>query len=237
MSNVDRRPLAAPLLSVRTLSDQAFDWLEEALVKGDLVAGARLDEAALAKQLGISRAPIREAIRRLEGKKLVERVPQKGTRVAALSAQDLGEILLIREMLEALACRLAAERMSDEEVAQVRRLLEEHSQQRALLAGDHYYQRPGDYDFHYRIIQGSKSGKLIEMLCGDLYYLLRVHRYRSGSRAGRAREALSEHRKILAAIQARDPDAAERAMRRHISRARMAVAEDARRAPGRRSRG
>jgi DNA-binding GntR family transcriptional regulator len=227
MANVDIRQPVLPPVPIRTLSDQAFTWLEEAIVKGEIPAGAKLDEVALARQLGISRAPVREAIRRLEGKKLVERVPQKGARVAALSSEELGEILLIREALEGLACRLAAERMTDAETAELARLLEQHSRERALAAGDHYYQRPGDYDFHYRIIQGSRNRKLVEMLCGDLYYLMRVYRYRSSARIGRAQEALEEHRVIVAAIAAHDGAAAEAAMRQHLSHARIAVTSPA----------
>lgn len=212
-----------PSLTGGTFADRAFEWLEEAIIKGDLPAETKLDEVNLAKSFGISRGPVREAIRRLEGKKLVERVPHIGARVATFSKNDLREVLYVREALEGMACRLAAERMSNAEMEALEELLEDHSQEGALKAGEYYFQRPGDYDFHYRIVKGSGNKKLIEMLIDDLYHLMRIFRYRSSSRKGRAQEALQEHRRIVAAMRARDADAAEELMRRHLSRARLSV--------------
>jgi DNA-binding GntR family transcriptional regulator len=177
----------------------------------------------LAKSFGISRGPVREAIRRLEGKKLVERVPHVGARVAAFSKGDLQEIFYVREALEGMACRLAAERMTDAELDDLEQLLEGHAKQGALKAGEAYFQRPGDYDFHYRIIKGSRNEKLVQLLIDDLYYLLRIYRYRSSSRKGRAQEALTEHRGIVAAMRARDSDKAEKLMRKHLSHARLSI--------------
>jgi DNA-binding GntR family transcriptional regulator len=215
-----------PLFSGRTLADRAFEWLEEAIIKGDYPPETKLDEVALAKSFGISRGPVREAIRRLEGKKLVERMPHVGARVAALRTPDLADLLYIREALEGMACRLATERMSVAELDELERLLEGHAKTGALKAGDSYYQRPGDYDFHFRIIQGSRNEKLTQLLCDDLYYLLRVYRYRSSSRKGRAHEALKEHRVVVAAMKARDPDAAEQAMRSHLRHALLSIQGD-----------
>ena len=105
-----------PVFGGRTLADRAFEWLEEAIIKGDYPPGAKLDEVALAKSFGISRGPVREAIRRLEGKKLVERMPHVGARVTALHPDELVNLLNVREALEGMACRLAAMRMSDAEL-------------------------------------------------------------------------------------------------------------------------
>jgi DNA-binding GntR family transcriptional regulator len=215
--------LEPPIFGGRTLADRAFEWLEEAIIKGDYPPGAKLDEVALAKSFGISRGPVREAIRRLEGKKLVNRVPNVGARVSTAQPSDLTDLLYVREALEGMACRLATERMTDAELAELAKLLEGHAAQRSLKAGDSYYQRPGDYDFHFRIIQGSRSAKLIEMLCDDLYYLLRIYRYRSSSRKGRAQESLREHQAVVKAMMARDPDAAEKAMRTHLRHALLSI--------------
>ena len=94
-----------------------------------------------------------------EGKKLVERVPHLGARVANFSRTGLEEILFVREALEGMACRLATERMSDGEIDDLQTLLETHAQQNALKSGESYFQRPGDYDFHYRIITASGNTK------------------------------------------------------------------------------
>lgn len=212
-----------PSLTGGTFADRAFEWLEEAIIKGDLLPETKLDEVNLAKAFGISRGPVREAIRRLEGKKLVERVPHIGARVARFSKSDLRDILYVREALEGMAVRLATERISEGEMDALENLLEGHAKEGALKAGEYYFQRPGDYDFHYRIIKGSGNKKLTEMLIDDLYHLLRIFRYRSSSRKGRAQEALEEHRRIVAAMRARDANAAEELMRKHLSHARLSI--------------
>ena len=217
------KQIKPPSFSAETFADRAFEWLEEAIIKGDLASETKLDEASLAKAFGISRGPVREAIRRLEGKKLVERVPHVGARVVAYSKADLLDIMHVREALEGMACRLATERMSDAEVGAIEKLLEGHAKQGALKAGEYYFQRPGDYDFHYRIITGSGSAKLKQLLIDDLYHFLRIFRYQSSSRKGRAQEALREHRDIVAAMRARDADAAERLMRTHLAHARQSI--------------
>ncbi len=163
---------------------------------------------------------MREAIRRLEGKKLVERIAYSGVRVFQTKPEDLDELLVIREVLEGLACRLATKKMSDSALKQLANLLNAHANDEGLQAGADYYQRPGDYDFHFRIIQESGNRRLIETLCDDLYHQLRLHRYRSGSKAGRPLNALQEHRQILQAMQSRDAEKAATLMRKHIEQAR-----------------
>src|SRR5690606_2767093 len=120
----------------RTLADRAFEWLEEAIIKGTYPAGTKLDEVLLAKSFGISRGPVREAIRRLEGKKLVERVPHVGARVARLGSSGLINLLHVREALEGMACRLATEHMSDAELEDLEELLRTHASQINLQSGD-----------------------------------------------------------------------------------------------------
>ena len=210
-----------PEFSGRTLSDRAFEWLEEAIIKGDYPAGTKLDEVELAKAFGVSRGPVREAIRRLEGRKLVDRVAHIGVRVAERSQADLIDLLYVREALEGMACRLATTRISEKSLGHLEGLLLDHSELEPLQAGSHYFQKSGDTDFHYRIIQESKNKRLIDLLCGDIYYLLRGYRYKSSARKGRPHEALDEHRKILSAMQSRNADLAEATMRKHISHSRI----------------
>ena len=207
-------------LEVRTLADRALERIETAIMKGDLAPGTKISEVLLAKTFGISRGPLREAIRRLEGRGLLETIPHVGARVVTLSVNDLLEVFDIREALEGMACRLAAERMTDSEIAAVDAVLERHSNDEALRAGEAYYQQPGDYDVHYRIAQGAKNRRIVELLCGKMYHLIRIYRYRAGAVPGRAPQAFDEHRKILAALHARDGALAETLMREHIHRAR-----------------
>lgn len=207
----------------RSLVDVVTERLEAAILSGELGAGSRLSEQALAASLGVSRGPLREAIRRLEGRKLVERIPNIGVRIAELTVADIAEVLTIREALEGLACGLAAAEMSDTDIDELDALLGAHSMQRDLQSGVAYYQQPRDFDFHFRIVQASRNARLIQMLCTDLYDLLRVWRYRASMHGGRALKALEEHKAIVAALRTRDPALAEAAMRSHIRNSRLHV--------------
>ncbi len=207
----------------QSLVDVVAERLEASIISGEIAPGSRLSEQALAKSLGVSRGPLREAIRRLEGRKLVERTPNIGVKVAELSISDLSNLLAIREALEGLACRLAAERMTDEEIAGLVALLEEHGSRKSIQVGAGYYQESKDFDFHFRIVKGSRNERLVQMVCGDLYDLLRVYRYKSSTLQGRAKKALDEHQEVVAALVRRDPALAEATMREHIRNAREHV--------------
>lgn len=210
-------------VQVQSLVDIVTERIEAAIIGGTLEPGSRLSEQALAASLGVSRGPLREAIRRLEGRKLLQRTPNIGVRVAALSLKDLHEVLLIREALEGMACGLAAKNMTDDEIAALSVLLNKHEQQKSVQDGRGYYQESKDFDFHFRIVTGSRNDRLIELLMGDLYHLLRIYRYKSSTKPGRALKALQEHKEIVAALVRRDAVGAEARMREHICNARVYV--------------
>lgn len=214
---------ARPLVAAN-LATLALERLEKAILEGDLKPGQRLSESDLARRFGISRGPLREALGQLEGRKLVERVAKQGARVVWLSHEELIDLLVIREALEGMACRLATERMTEADLDALAALLEDHAAAPPLKAGRGYFQGAGDQDFHGRILRGSGNPRLAAMLEGELYSLLRLYRHHLSMRPGRPREALEEHRAILAAMRARDPDAAEAAMRAHIRNSRASVA-------------
>src|SRR6185312_7752650 len=180
-----------------TLSDQALDRIVDVIVRGDLKPGERVQEAVLARQLGISRGPLREAIRQLEGRHLLVRTPHIGVRIANPSRAEILDFFMIREALEGVACRLAAERMSVEEIDVLESVLSEHGKQEDVKTGGGYYQSPGDRDFHFKLIKGSRSQRLSDMLLGDLYHFLRIFRYRSSVKSGRAQAAHMEHLAVL----------------------------------------
>ena len=209
-----------PEEGARTLSERVFARLQDDIVRGVIAPGSKLGESELAARYGVSRGPLREAIRRLESRKLLERVPHVGTRVASLSLADLVEIYRVREALEGMAARLAAENMSADEVTGLYDLLAQHEQQQDLREDTAYFQREGDLDFHYRIIQGGHNQTLMHLLIGEVYHLVRMYRYQFSTVANRPQKALREHRQIVEAIEAGDGEMAEILMRRHISRAR-----------------
>lgn len=208
----------------QTMADRVCDEIKNAIVKGEYAQGAKLNEPLLARQYGTSRGPLREALRRLEGLGLVRHVPHAGARVVALSRDELLEIYFVREALEGMAARLAAEHMTSAEIADLYALLTVHEDQIKAVDGQAYFQQEGNFDFHYRILKASRNPKLVQMVQGDLYHLVRMYRYQSSQQSARPEKALFEHRRIVDAIAERDGDLAELLMRRHIGSARRAIA-------------
>ena len=206
-----------------TLSEQVFRSIQAAIICGDIAPGSKISEPELARTYGISRGPLREAIHRLEGQRLLVRVPHVGARVVALSHAELIELYEIRESLESMACRLAAQRMTLAEVDQLRSVLDTHERDAAFQAGVGYYQQEGDYDFHYKIIQGSGNHMLMQLLTEELYQLVRMYRIQYSTTPNRPQQAFKEHHGILDAIAAGDGELAELLMRRHIAASRRNI--------------
>lgn len=205
------------LAEEKTLSDRASMRLTEAIITGELQQGQKLSEADLATRYGISRGPLREAIRQLEGMRLVKRVPHAGARVIKLDTGAMADLYRVREALEGMACRMAAEQMSIDEINTLYQLLDAHEEQIEQADGENYFQSEGDFDFHFHIALGSRNQMLMDLLIGELYQLLRMCRYQTSHLRNRTRLALRQHRHITDAIAEGDGDLAELLMRRHIS--------------------
>ncbi|MDT8879891.1 GntR family transcriptional regulator [Halomonas saccharevitans] len=210
---------------VRTLAERVFNQLQDAIVRGELAPGSKITEPGLSRAYGISRGPLREAMRRLESHRLIQRVPHVGARVVQLSMKELLELFDLREALESMAARLAAEHMTPEEIAGLREVLSVHERQADLRRGEAYYQREGDLDFHYQIVLGSHNRMLMGLLCDDLYYLVRLYRTQFSASGTRPQRAFVEHHRIVDAIEAGDAELAELLMRRHVSASRANVVE------------
>lgn len=206
-----------------TKSENLTEYLIEAIVEGQLAPGSKISEPELAKQFQVSRGPLREALMRVEGLGLIERIPHIGARVTQLSPTKLVELYAVREALEGMAARLAARNITEIELAGLESLLSTHSTHIDQVEGASYFHQQGDFDFHYRIIQASRNQQLIGLLCDELYHLLRMYRYQSPRSHSRPVEALEEHKFILRAIRQRDEELAEMLMRRHISRSRQLI--------------
>ncbi|MEI2562944.1 GntR family transcriptional regulator [Vibrio metoecus] len=206
-----------------TKSENLTEYLIEAIVEGQLAPGSKISEPELAKQFQVSRGPLREALMRVEGLGLIERIPHVGARVIQLSPTKLVELYAVREALEGMAARLAARNITEIELAGLESLLSTHSTHIDQVEGSSYFHQQGDFDFHYRIIQASRNQQLIGLLCDELYHLLRMYRYQSPRSHSRPVEALEEHKFILRAIRQRDEELAEMLMRRHISRSRQLI--------------
>ena len=202
--------------TIDTIADRTFRRLQKAIVEGEIPSGSKISEPALSRQLGISRGPLREALSRLEGCHLVERTANVGARVVKLTREHLLEIYQIRESLEGLAARLASAHMSDAEIDALQALLAQHRVQIEQNNEQSYFQKQGDMDFHFRIFEGSKNSRLINLYCHNLYQLIRLYRCQFGMVSKRVPQAFKEHEQIVDAIRQRDGELAELLMRRHI---------------------
>lgn len=201
----------------RTIADRTHEQLKNDIISGVLAQGSKIVEEELARKYGTSRGPLREAIHRLEGSRLIVRIPHAGARVVTLTRQHMADIYEVRESLEGMSARLAAQRVDDAQIADLWQLLAQHEQGIEAAEGKAYFQREGNFDFHYRIAQASGNQWLIDHLYRDLYQLIRMCRHQSAQTPERPARALAEHRQILEAIARHDGELAEMLMRRHIS--------------------
>jgi DNA-binding GntR family transcriptional regulator len=204
----------AQIKSPVPLTEKAYCAIKEAILSLQLQPGAPLVEQELANQLGISKIPLREALQQLENDGLVTRIPYRGVHVSNISTREAAEISAIRGVLEGLAARLAAKRLTDEQLEQAEAILDEAEQ--ALRQEDHDLCIAKGKEFHDFIIArcgNSELPPLLETLDN------RFHRFRllSNHIRGRTAHSLREHRRVLKALKRRDPDAVERAMREHLT--------------------
>lgn len=204
----------------QSLADRLFSTLRAEIVEGRIAAGSKISEPELARRFNASRGSLREALMRLESLGLLERRVNVGARVVDLTERGLLELYDLREALEGMACRLAAQHRTAEDLGALREMLARHEQQAELQAGTAYFQPEGDFDFHFRIVQASNNDLLIDTLCNRLYYRVRMYRYQLGMPSPRAQRAFREHSHIIDAIEAGDGELAEILMRRHIRASR-----------------
>ena len=197
----------------RKVTDWVYEELKGAIVDLRLAPGKPLREATLAEQLGVSKTPIRQALTMLEQEGLVETTSFKGAVVGGYSRQDLLEIYELRELLENLAARAAAESMSDEDRARLDRISRES---RMLKSGNDPARLAAlvsDFDdVLFDQVHNSRIRALIENLRA---HLTRIGHLTEGI-PGRVEASVDEHEKIVQAISARDADLAEQRMREHI---------------------
>jgi DNA-binding GntR family transcriptional regulator len=194
------------------LVDKIVEALEAAIHNGELLPGKRISELALSSALGVSRGPLREAICKLEARRLFERTAFHGIRLVDLSIKDLEQLLVVREVLEGAAARAAAENISGKELAALKKFSREGVRRKSTLT---FAPKDPEYGIHHMIARASKNRWLEEMLCKDLYGLLRAYRYSSSDLIHRTEEARQEHHKIVEAIAQHDGDRAEALMRKH----------------------
>lgn len=223
---MERRLVPVKLDSYKPLREIVLEALREAIVGGVLEPGERLMEIQLAEEMGVSRTPVREAIRKLELEGFVVMVPRRGAYVAGVSHKDVKDVFEIREALEGLAAGLAAEKITDEEIEELERVL-------------HYEKEPdslevmvqSDIDFHALLYKASRNERLNQILAN---LREQTNRFRTTSLAvpGRAKYAIQEHRAIVDAIARHDVEEAQRLAAAHMENAANVMYEALRAKPG-----
>ena len=196
------------------LRDVVFNTLREAILRGDLVPGERLMELQLAAKLGVSRTPIREAIRMLEQEGLAITIPRKGAIVAGMTEKDMQDVLEIREALEELSVQVACDKITAEEIAKLHRNMKNFEQ--SLKSGDLKQMAQADVEFHDVIYQATDNPKLINMLNNlrEQMYRYRVEYLKNPQNH---EQLLLEHEAIYKGIVQKDKHAVTNMIRKHIS--------------------
>lgn len=197
----------------KPLREVVFETLREAILTAKLEPGERLMEIQLAEEMGVSRTPVREAIRKLELEGFVVMVPRKGAYVAGISLKDITDVFEVRASLEALAAGLAAERATDEEIEQLERSLLAYSEQTNRQDINGIVET--DTDFHSYLYKASRNDRLLTMITHLREIIQRV-RTVSLSQPGRSKDAIEEHRQIVDAIADRNVELAQTLAREHI---------------------
>ena len=205
-----------------TIGDQVLNHIRNQILSGQLAAGARIDQHAIATELGVSIIPIRESLRQLEAEGLIEKRPYRGAFVAELSLTELLDIYAIREELEMLAARLAVARMTPETIERLEALIIE--METATAVGDRATLFDLNGAFHFAIYTASQNAILCQLIEG-LWERSTVYRRRFIFMPERAAQALAEHRQILDACRRGDADGAGEAVRRNVAGTTRAIAE------------
>jgi DNA-binding GntR family transcriptional regulator len=213
-----------PIGAQRSLQERTYQSMRLAILEGRYAPGERIYEAEVAQALGVSRNPVREAVRRLQQDGLLDVRAHYGIYVTRIPVEEIDDIYRIRAALEGTAAGFAAARMTDADVAELESIVQE--QEQAVAAAEPLPRAPvsvvqADH-FHHAIHVGANSPRLLAML-EQLYAQVTHFRNLTLRVPGRAAVSAAGHAEILKAIQVRDADTAENLMRAHIDDARQAL--------------
>jgi DNA-binding GntR family transcriptional regulator len=205
--------------------DLIIQQLRAEIVSGQIPPGMKLSEARLAERFGVSRMPVRDALKELESAGFVTIEQRRGTFVRGMSRSEILDLFEVREAVEGMAARLCAHRANNDLLAKLDDIIETMSRQVEILDMDGYSQT--DERFHELILSGASNERL-----SDHYRLLVQHLHRGllssivTRRAGRMERSLAEHAEIMRALHAHDPRGAEDAMRNHVQRGRLELQDE-----------
>ena len=201
-----------------TLSEQAFTQVMAMIRRGDLRPGDVVNEVEIAKRLGMSRGPIREAIRKLEGRKIITREAFQRARVSTLDGRQIQEIFELREALEGMACRLATRHMNDEAL----RLLASSA---AVMdpVQNSFVTTDSPQNFHTVLVAACCNERIQALLSQEVYDIVRFYRWNSRAAPTQQSGQSHDHWQIVRAMLARDEELAESLMRAHVRRVRSLI--------------
>lgn len=202
------------------LRDVVFNTLRQAILKGELKPGERLMEIALADKLGVSRTPIREAMRKLELEGLVVMIPRRGAQVANITEKDLNDVLEVRIALESMAIEKACKRMTEEQMLKMRRA--EKDFERVMAEGNLVRIAEADVEFHEIIYQAADNARLYQVLSNlrEQMYRYRVEYLKEEDTRN---QLIREHEELSRAIRERDVEKAQELSFRHLENQRQAI--------------
>ncbi len=220
---MERRLVPIKLDSYKPLREVVAETLREAIVSGTLKPGERLMEIQLAEELGVSRTPVREAIRKLELEGFVVMIPRRGTYVADLSIKDINEVFEIRTALDVLAAGLAVERITEDELEQLERLLVEIGELIEEDDADKIVE--SDSQFHDILYRASRNDRLVGII-NNLREQFTRFRSISIQYPGRMQKSVEEHRRLVEAIASRDTDLAQQLAREHMENSEQTLLQD-----------
>lgn len=207
------------------LRDVVFNTLREAILHGELQPGERLMEISLANRLGVSRTPVREAIRKLELEGLVVMVPRKGAQVAKITEKDLNDVLEVRLGLEELVMRFACERIGEEQLQEIAQAADEFEE--LMESNDITALAQADVKFHELIYDATQNKRLVQIINNlrEQMYRYRIEYLKDST----VRETLvKEHRGIYQALKNRDFVLAHQWMKNHIENQQTAIKKNLR---------
>jgi DNA-binding GntR family transcriptional regulator len=207
----------------RSLAAWTTDTLRHAILNGYFEPGERLDQEAIAEELGVSRTPIREAIAALESEGLLESKPHRGVFVTKVSRKDIREVFAVRALLEAEIVRQATSSIPDSVLDELERMLKEA--QKAYENGDHIAQFDADRRFHETLRGFTENGLLREVLDGVNNRINAVRRFAQMRPGPHVNAFAQEHFAVLEAVQQRDPERAAALMKQHLENSGVRVQE------------
>ncbi|MDD5922889.1 MAG: GntR family transcriptional regulator [Eubacteriales bacterium] len=210
-------------MSHKPLREVVYEQLKMQILEGKITPGTRMMEVSLAEELGVSRTPVREAIRKLAKDGLVIIEPRKGAYAAEISAKDINDTLIVRENLEALASSIAAKVVTSDEIEELERMIDDYEV--AVNEGNIDVMIEKDANFHRHIIKYS-GNKTLMSLYEKVQELTLRFRYLYYEKPSRYTSMPDEHRTIIKALKSGDADMAYMAANYHVAHLKNSIREE-----------